>query len=973
MASPMDEDVDASRYPAILVSGYRVPEGWPDGDDVESTQNRITVHFQKRRNGGGEVVETKLLSADVARVAFEEPTVAHSVVNREHILKSGEKVNVVPEVMSAGIAQLSPLVTRLFSASELELACKRFNTKLCGVAEVSGTWSCLQRLSEHLTDCVRAHQNNTGQQGKSNTVAAHQGSRHPVGDNVSSSSQHTSHSTIPFRLATTFNNAPHTQEPMANKTSSETMAGHAEATATMPPSHRAIMEPELTSATSVTREEDLIQCLTILTPAYNVIRACHKDEIDRMVKETNCEMRRNGATEISFRGQTKEGLQDCVEQFLNLYQEKLSLFHHHTVKVPENTTKELASAVVQWFSDQHPTAAISLGNREVLVYGYEKDVKQVADALEQRFLSNVPLSQMAASKSDVEEPLSHPVPHRALGRGQAINSAIISMGDHPQPVGVISASSGSQRCLEQCVLPGNILLQLMDADITTQRVDAIVNAANDQLKHYGGVALAISNAGGPEIQKDSDRLVYKQRRRIQDGEAVWTKAGRLPCHFVIHAVGPMWKPYNQLVCEQSLAEACCSSLQLACQLKCQTIALPAISCGIFGMPVQVCARVMLAAINGFFAQSVNHGTSLKEVRLVLFEQRTIQAFCSEFKVTFKPPMSHESSRPLVHETSPYGAPPPGPADATSCDQRNAPYEASLRCADVRTASISGDGDHKEWPSLSESKPGGHPNSRYEADASHGHQMKQSHGRSSSSTRKTSSSGELAGDPKRKCSTDPPGLQIEASGNDRSVTIVTTQPSGGAKLPATTDAMESGSTTRSVSTGGESRPLASVKNHGRNHSGKQRTGRLCNYLGCQATATQPQKCGHQLCDQCHKDTPGDMCLPCDSEAYAGDIANAPSPAAAAAKPAAAIDKAMTDVSHTLSFIKCDDNPQPKDQSTRDRPAEDDKDEIALVTRHSSKSSHLDGSKSKTERHAGGAAASVPTTATTVRQSSSSSRG
>src|ERR1039457_2970936 len=92
---------------------------------------------------------------------------------------------------------------------------------------------------------------------------------------------------------------------------------------------------------------------------------------------------------------------------------------------------------------------------------------------------------------------------------------------------------------------GKATLEIAQGDITALRVDAIVNAANEYLKHGGGVAAAILRKGGPAIQQESDRLIEKLGP-LSTGEAAITSGGKLPARFVIHAVGPVWSEHSPM-------------------------------------------------------------------------------------------------------------------------------------------------------------------------------------------------------------------------------------------------------------------------------------------------------------------------------------------------------------------------------------------------------------------------------------------
>ncbi len=126
-------------------------------------------------------------------------------------------------------------------------------------------------------------------------------------------------------------------------------------------------------------------------------------------------------------------------------------------------------------------------------------------------------------------------------------------------------------------------------DLTEQEVDAIVNAANAQLAAGGGVAGAILRAGGQEIFDEAARL-----GGCPTGDAKATGAGRLPARYVVHAVGPVWSG-GEAGEPELLASAYRRALEVARDLGCRTVALPALSTGVYGYPVELAAPVAVGA------------------------------------------------------------------------------------------------------------------------------------------------------------------------------------------------------------------------------------------------------------------------------------------------------------------------------------------------------------------------------------------
>ncbi len=169
-------------------------------------------------------------------------------------------------------------------------------------------------------------------------------------------------------------------------------------------------------------------------------------------------------------------------------------------------------------------------------------------------------------------------------------------------------------------LPGGIEFSLVSGDITRHRVDAIVNAANASLQHGGGVAAAIVRAGGSIIQDESDRWVEEHGQISPDRPAI-TSGGQLAARFVIHAVGPVWGEGDE---HRKLEQAVTASLAMAEEHCLSSLALPAISTGIYRFPLDDAARVILASIARF--SQMEGRQHLKSVALALWDATSVQAF-----------------------------------------------------------------------------------------------------------------------------------------------------------------------------------------------------------------------------------------------------------------------------------------------------------------------------------------------------------
>lgn len=168
--------------------------------------------------------------------------------------------------------------------------------------------------------------------------------------------------------------------------------------------------------------------------------------------------------------------------------------------------------------------------------------------------------------------------------------------------------------------PSGLSLELCQGDLTRESVDAIVNAANELLMHGGGVAGAIARAAGHEMNAECAAWVREHGPVTHESPAV-TRAGNLPCRYVIHAVGPIWGSGDE---DRKLAAAVNGSLEAAERLCLASIAFPAISTGIYGFPRVRAARVILGAIRDW---SRGHPQSrLKLARVTLFDELSLRDF-----------------------------------------------------------------------------------------------------------------------------------------------------------------------------------------------------------------------------------------------------------------------------------------------------------------------------------------------------------
>lgn len=168
---------------------------------------------------------------------------------------------------------------------------------------------------------------------------------------------------------------------------------------------------------------------------------------------------------------------------------------------------------------------------------------------------------------------------------------------------------------------GRSVLELVEGDLTQQDTEAIVNAANEQLRVGGGVDGAINRAGGPKIQEEARKI-----GRCPTGQAVITTGGNLKARYVIHTVGPIYRDGRHGEPEL-LASAYRESLKLASSRGIKSLAFPSLSTGVYGYPVPDAARIALSTVREYLIQH----PEVELVRFVLFGKPTYEAFAEALR------------------------------------------------------------------------------------------------------------------------------------------------------------------------------------------------------------------------------------------------------------------------------------------------------------------------------------------------------
>ncbi|KAL0993706.1 hypothetical protein UPYG_G00112130 [Umbra pygmaea] len=163
-------------------------------------------------------------------------------------------------------------------------------------------------------------------------------------------------------------------------------------------------------------------------------------------------------------------------------------------------------------------------------------------------------------------------------------------------------------------------------DLTTHKAEVVVNAANCDLQHCGGLAKALSDAGGPEIQQESNKFL-KNNRPLLTGEAIIANAGRLPCSKIIHAVGPNLPTNpNKYMVKQAiplLQKTIGSILSIVSGENLKSVAIPAISSGLFNFPLPLCAEIIVKTLKEY--NDIYYSGAPLEVRLVNHDDPSVMA------------------------------------------------------------------------------------------------------------------------------------------------------------------------------------------------------------------------------------------------------------------------------------------------------------------------------------------------------------
>ncbi|TDG99644.1 hypothetical protein EPR50_G00195860 [Perca flavescens] len=258
--------------------------------------------------------------------------------------------------------------------------------------------------------------------------------------------------------------------------------------------------------------------------------------------------------------------------------------------VPSELREKLKSKTDEMNQGQYRAQVVFGSDSSVCLLGHTKEVEELSEAV----------TQFILDQSSVQNKVHLPFLEIAqeFAPSVANNLESLSLSEVNTTVARYSLCDGFQ-------------VLVCQGDITKQDADALVNAANEDLDHGGGVAAALSKAGGPKVQSESTALV-KYNGKIPTGEVVVTTGGNLKCKKLLHAVGPVGGKSGGsegVLLEKTVQKA----LNLAEMMEFRSIAIPCISSGTFGVPVTVCSEAIVTAVKKFGSYG---GRSLSRVILI---------------------------------------------------------------------------------------------------------------------------------------------------------------------------------------------------------------------------------------------------------------------------------------------------------------------------------------------------------------------
>ena len=349
-------------------------------------------------------------------------------------------------------------------------------------------------------------------------------------------------------------------------------------------------------------------------------------------------------TVVSYKHQV-DILKEIVEAFIEkeCYTQKTIALESGQWKYLNEHSKEwtLLEADIKKIATYHAFPTGEDRGPTIVLKGEATPVKKLAQEI-QKLKDGIAKGRREIAKPGLVEHFTSPEGKKHLRAMGALHNAIVEISTAEDQE--FEENRISQQVTHPLLISGTVggaTVEVRKGDLTEFPVDVMVNAANEQLNHGGGIAGAISRKGGPVIQEESTKYVSR-RGQVDVGKAVILNGtGNLPCKSIVHAVGPRWRGGKNKE-PTLLSKAVYSSLRRTEENRFQSISFPAISSGIFGVPVDVCAKAIFDGVCNFFKDS----NYQMRVVIMLYEDKQIKEFISAAKASLDNP-----TEPVVRASS----------------------------------------------------------------------------------------------------------------------------------------------------------------------------------------------------------------------------------------------------------------------------------------------------------------------------------
>ncbi|XP_077995729.1 uncharacterized protein LOC144449107 [Glandiceps talaboti] len=393
--------------------------------------------------------------------------------------------------------------------------------------------------------------------------------------------------------------------------------------------------------------EDTITSLKMENTVYAYIQHVHKHELDMILNRYHVTLsneRSGNCKNVSILSRdksnfSKEKLVKAKNEICTLYERIFFEMKHCKLQSEqiEETKLKSAGGEVQM---KHPRVLTRLEGKTIMFFG-EEDQVQAARATAEKYLGiykteNHDVSEMNGStkiETEPEKPRGrrHGRHHRKKSneKNDMSETTVMPVSLSRGPLaGKIDDSNGGF----VITTSEDLTISVKTGDLTKEKTDVIVNAANEHLDHGGGLARCISQAAGPKLQSECYEYLKEQGRLLQVADTMHSEGYNLPCKHVIHAVGPKWNKFDKEKTLQMLKRTFLNCLMYAEKsLGARSISIPTISSGIFGVPKPQCANVLFDAVEEFIT-CPQRVSCLREINLVNNDQESTDLIISKFRL-----------------------------------------------------------------------------------------------------------------------------------------------------------------------------------------------------------------------------------------------------------------------------------------------------------------------------------------------------